>query len=132
MLYRKKKLLYLLLGLLIISTLLCINVLVHAWLLISELGTNFDPEIERTFRSRLRTQVGSVNCVEMGDNTEKDFLEICSTFKFQIFYDESVRLRLFPFSLKEKAKEWLNSNVSGSITSWEILVSKSLNLSQLS
>jgi hypothetical protein len=51
----------------------------------------------------------------------------CSTFRFQNFYDESVRLRPFPFSLKEKAKAWLNSNVPRSITSWEILVTKFLN-----
>lgn len=31
----------------------------------------------------------------------KDFLEIWSTFKFQDFSDESVRLRSFPFSLKD-------------------------------
>jgi hypothetical protein len=34
----------------------------------------------------------------------KAFLEICNTFKFQNFSDESVRLRLFPFSLQDKAK----------------------------
>ncbi|KAM7484084.1 hypothetical protein LguiA_000093 [Lonicera macranthoides] len=56
----------------------------------------------------------------------KDFLEICATFKFQNFSDESVRLRLFPFSLKGKAKAWLNSLPSRSITGWEILVSKFL------
>src|SRR4051812_616253 len=39
----------------------------------------------------------------------KDFLDICSTFKFQNFTDDSIRLRLFPFSLKDKAKAWLNS-----------------------
>ena len=34
----------------------------------------------------------------------KEFLEICSTFRFQNFNDESVKLRMFPFSLKDKAK----------------------------
>lgn len=57
----------------------------------------------------------------------KDFLEICSTFKFQNFSDESVRLRLFPFSLKDKANGWLKSLPSGTITSWEILVRKFLS-----
>ncbi|XP_075636823.1 uncharacterized protein LOC142609073 [Castanea sativa] len=47
----------------------------------------------------------------------KDFLEICATCKFQNFTDDSVRLRLFPFSLKDKAKAWLNSLSPGSITS---------------
>ena len=38
-----------------------------------------------------------------------DFLEICATCKFRNFTNDSVRLRLFPFSLKDKAKAWLNS-----------------------
>jgi hypothetical protein len=47
----------------------------------------------------------------------KEFLEKCNTFKFQNFSEESVRLRLFPFSLSGKAKTWLHSNMPGSITS---------------
>ncbi|KAL3524793.1 hypothetical protein ACH5RR_013165 [Cinchona calisaya] len=57
----------------------------------------------------------------------KDFLEICTTFKFQIFFDESTRLRLFPFSLKDKAKAWLNSLLARYIITWEDLVSKFLS-----
>src|SRR4051812_36011148 len=56
----------------------------------------------------------------------KDFLDICSTFKFQNFTDDSIRLRLFPFSLKDRAKAWLNSLPSGAITSWGILMQKFL------
>ena len=56
----------------------------------------------------------------------KDFLEICSTFKFQNFSDESVKLRLFPFSLKDKSKAWLNSLSTGSITTWDQLYNKFL------
>src|SRR4051812_38073837 len=55
----------------------------------------------------------------------KEFLDICSTFKFQNFTDDSVRLRLFPFSLKDKAKSWLNSLPTGSIKKWETLVQNS-------
>ncbi|XP_058211544.1 uncharacterized protein LOC131323714 [Rhododendron vialii] len=57
----------------------------------------------------------------------KDFLEICATFRFQNFSEESVKLRLFSFSLKDKAKAWLNSLPSGSITSWDTLVKKFLS-----
>lgn len=57
----------------------------------------------------------------------KEFLEICATCKFQNFTDDSVRLRLFPFSLKDKAKAWLNSLSPRSITSWELLVTKFLS-----
>src|SRR3954463_3595241 len=56
----------------------------------------------------------------------KDFLDICSTFKFQNFTDDSILLLLFPFSLKDKAKAWLNSLPAKVITSWEILVQKFL------
>ena len=38
-----------------------------------------------------------------------EFLEICSTVKIQNFSDDALRLKLFPFSLKDKAKHWLNS-----------------------
>ena len=56
----------------------------------------------------------------------KDFLEICATCKFQNFIDDFVCLCLYPFSLKDKAKAWLNSLSPGSITSWELLVTKFL------
>ncbi|XP_075475877.1 LOW QUALITY PROTEIN: uncharacterized protein LOC142514366 [Primulina tabacum] len=48
-----------------------------------------------------------------------DFLEICDTFKFNGVSDDAVRLRLFPFSLRDKAKSWLNCLPVGSITTWE-------------
>ncbi|XP_062160955.1 uncharacterized protein LOC133868150 [Alnus glutinosa] len=57
----------------------------------------------------------------------KEFLERCNTFEFQNFSDESLRLRLFPFSLHGKAKAWLHSNLPESITSWEILLTKFYN-----
>jgi hypothetical protein len=54
----------------------------------------------------------------------KKFKNICATTKFQNFFEESVYLRLFPFSLHDRATEWLDSNALGSITSWESLLSK--------
>jgi hypothetical protein len=57
----------------------------------------------------------------------KTFLDICVNFKFQNFSDELVRLRLFLFSLHDKAKAWLHSNMPESITSWDILLSKFYN-----
>jgi hypothetical protein len=44
----------------------------------------------------------------------KKFKDICTTFKFQKFSEESVHLRLFPFSLHDRAKAWLDSNMPGS------------------
>ncbi|KAL5557920.1 hypothetical protein UlMin_034131 [Ulmus minor] len=48
-----------------------------------------------------------------------NFLEICDTFKHNGVTDDAVRLRLFPFSLNNKAKAWLISLPPGTITTWE-------------
>ncbi|WCJ31676.1 hypothetical protein M5689_013148 [Euphorbia peplus] len=49
------------------------------------------------------------------------FLEICDTFKIHHVSLDAIRLRLFPFTLKDKAKSWLNSLPLNSITTWEAL-----------
>ncbi|KAL5564369.1 hypothetical protein UlMin_027533 [Ulmus minor] len=51
-----------------------------------------------------------------------NFLEICDTFKHNGVTDDAIKLRLFPFSLKNKAKTWLTSLPSRKITSWDRLV----------
>jgi len=47
-----------------------------------------------------------------------EFLEICSTIKMHGFSEDALRMRLFPFSLKEKAKHWLKSLEPNIVTSW--------------
>ena len=37
-----------------------------------------------------------------------NFLEICDTFKINNVDENAVYLRLFPFTLKDKAKAWCN------------------------
>ena len=51
-----------------------------------------------------------------------NFLEICDTFKHNGVTDDAIRLWLFPFSLNNKAKAWLTSLPSGTITTWDGLV----------
>jgi hypothetical protein len=46
-----------------------------------------------------------------------EFIEICSTIRLQNFLEDTLRMRLFPFSLKDKAKYWLNSLETNFITS---------------
>ena len=46
-----------------------------------------------------------------------NFLEICDTFKHNRVSDNAIWLRLFPFSLQDKAKSWLSSLPPNSITS---------------
>lgn len=55
-----------------------------------------------------------------------NFLEICDTFKQNGVSDDAIRLRLFPFSLRDKAKVWLNSLPPGTITTWDGLAQKFL------
>ncbi|WRX08623.1 Retrotransposon gag domain - like 6 [Theobroma cacao] len=55
-----------------------------------------------------------------------NFLKICDTFKYNGVTDDAIRLRLFPFFLRDKAKSWLNSLPNGSITTWEDLAQKFL------
>ena len=49
------------------------------------------------------------------------FLDICDMFRVNSVLDDAIRLRLFPFFLKDKAREWLNSLLAGSITNWATL-----------
>ncbi|XP_062112935.1 uncharacterized protein LOC133824084 [Humulus lupulus] len=37
-----------------------------------------------------------------------NFVELCQTFKMNRVSDDAIRLRLFPFSLRERAKRWRN------------------------
>ena len=45
-----------------------------------------------------------------------NFLEICDTFKHNGVTNDAIRLQLFPFSLNNKAKAWLISLPSGTLT----------------
>ena len=49
------------------------------------------------------------------------FLEICDTFKMNGVSSDAIKLRLFPFSLRDKAKLWLHSLTPQSIRSWDAL-----------
>ena len=55
-----------------------------------------------------------------------NFLEICNTFKINGASNDAIRLRLFPFSLRGRAKQWLNSLPRGSITTWDQMAEKFL------
>ncbi|KAL5577484.1 hypothetical protein UlMin_019183 [Ulmus minor] len=55
------------------------------------------------------------------------FLEVCDLYKINGVSEDAVRLRVFPFSLRDRAKEWLNSLPPGSITTWDELVQRFLS-----
>ena len=50
-----------------------------------------------------------------------EFLEIYDTFKFNGVTEDALRLRLFPFSLKDKAKMWLKTQSVGLFMTWDDL-----------
>ncbi|CAM8908419.1 unnamed protein product [Rhodiola kirilowii] len=49
------------------------------------------------------------------------FIELCETFKFNNVPKENIYLRLFPFSLTGKAKDWLWSHEGNTFTTWDEL-----------
>ncbi|KAK8564488.1 hypothetical protein V6N12_036611 [Hibiscus sabdariffa] len=48
----------------------------------------------------------------------KSFLEICNSFKIHGVSNDVLKLKLFPYSLTDKAKAWLNNLPPGSLRSW--------------
>ncbi|XP_073057158.1 uncharacterized protein [Primulina eburnea] len=54
------------------------------------------------------------------------FLEIADMIKINKVPDDIIILRLFPFSLGDQAKGWLQSRPLGSITTWQELATKFL------
>uniref|UniRef100_A0A803MMB2 Uncharacterized protein n=1 Tax=Chenopodium quinoa TaxID=63459 RepID=A0A803MMB2_CHEQI len=49
------------------------------------------------------------------------FLEKCDTMKLNGVTDDAIRLRLFPFSLRDKAREYLRDEGIGSFDTWDKL-----------
>ena len=47
-------------------------------------------------------------------------------FRVNDLPDDAIRLRLFPFFLKDRVREWLNSLPAGSISDWATLAQKFL------
>ena len=52
-----------------------------------------------------------------------EFLQICDTVKINGVDPEVYRLMLFPFSVRDRARTWLDSQTKESLNSWEKLVS---------
>ncbi|XP_052728439.1 uncharacterized protein LOC128195242 [Vigna angularis] len=70
-----------------------------------------------------QNQFGGANSEDPNSHLE-NFLAICDTLKINGVSDDAIRLRLFPFSLRDKAKNWLQSQPQGSISTWEDMATK--------
>ena len=49
-------------------------------------------------------------------NHLNDFHAVCQTFKYEIFSNDDIKLRLFSFSLKDRVRSWFNTLPTNSIT----------------
>ncbi|KAM6550733.1 hypothetical protein CsatB_000541 [Cannabis sativa] len=56
----------------------------------------------------------------------RSFLEVSDSFKLQGVSEEALRLKLFPFSLRDRARAWLNTLPPDSVTNWNDLAEKFL------
>ncbi|XP_031394316.1 uncharacterized protein LOC116205794 [Punica granatum] len=63
---------------------------------------------------------------ESPDEHIAGFLQYCNTVKMNNVTDDVIRLQLFPFSVRDKARAWFNSLPQESITTWADLSSKFL------
>jgi len=54
------------------------------------------------------------------------FLEICDTQKINGMFLEVIKLKLSPFSLKDKVKTWFNSLPKNTIATWDEMANKFL------
>ena len=99
---------------------------------------NFAPEIlQPTFEGNGRFEIKPVMLQmlqaagQFGGATGEDphahlmsFLEICSAFPMAGVPQDSIRQTLFPFSLKDEARQWAYSFEPGEITTWSQMVEK--------
>ncbi|KAL4352889.1 hypothetical protein GQ457_06G010670 [Hibiscus cannabinus] len=51
----------------------------------------------------------------------RSFIEVCDSFRQQGVHKDVLRLKLFPYSLRDRARLWFNSIPSGSVESWDDL-----------
>ncbi|KAL6573188.1 hypothetical protein OROMI_012804 [Orobanche minor] len=52
------------------------------------------------------------------------FVEVCGNFKYPNVNDEEIKMRLFVHTLKDRAREWLDTLPPRSITNWSEFVQK--------
>ncbi|KAG9453395.1 hypothetical protein H6P81_006299 [Aristolochia fimbriata] len=90
-----------------------------------EVPSNFEIKTQILSMIQNNYQFGGLSHEEPNEHIEK-FLEICDTFRFKDVTNEAVWLRLFPFTLRDRAKNWYHMLPPESIRTWEELQRKFL------
>ncbi|MCI22482.1 hypothetical protein A2U01_0043658, partial [Trifolium medium] len=86
------------------------------------------PQFQFTMMFQMLQVVGQFSGAEIEDPHLhlRQFLDVASNFKIPGITQEAFRLRLFPYSLRDRAKSWLNSLEPNSIATWNALAEKFL------
>ncbi|KAG9442016.1 hypothetical protein H6P81_017870 [Aristolochia fimbriata] len=87
--------------------------------------SNFEIKTQILSMIQNNYQFGGLSNEDPNEHIEK-FLEICDTFKFKDVTNEAVWLRLFPFTLRDRAKNWYHTLPPESIRTWDELQRKFL------
>ncbi|GJR13708.1 zinc finger, CCHC-type containing protein [Tanacetum coccineum] len=72
------------------------------------------------------SHVGYRNTIELPEGNNMDFLKLVDSLDLDGENRERTRLRLFQFSLRDQASNWLERLPAGSISTWEDLTTRFL------
>ena len=79
-------------------------------------------ELKPTLISMVQQQQFGINPSNDPNGHLSDFLELCGTIKMNRLNHDVIKLKLFPFSLQDKARSRFNNLMSGNINIWGELV----------
>ncbi|KAL4272217.1 hypothetical protein GQ457_13G016490 [Hibiscus cannabinus] len=87
------------------------------------------PQIQTTQLELKSVMFNILNSIEQFSGSPREdaqehirtFLEVCECFKQPGVHEDVLRLKLFPYSLRDRAWTWLKGVAPGSIESWDDL-----------
>ncbi|GJT21599.1 DNA damage-inducible protein 1-like protein [Tanacetum coccineum] len=110
------------------------NLTVENWYPLLRIDSMFDQLLGSSLYSKIDVRSGDANPIRtLGDYSKPsqkgynvDFLKLVDSLDLDGTNRERTRLRLFQFSLRDQASNWLERLPAGSITTWEDLATRFL------